>query len=101
MPLLFPGQDKLVHLVVFGILGFLLTGAVRAAQHGYHSRPFWYVVAVVALYGLSDEFHQLFVPGRSADIFDVLANSVGGLLGAGMMVLTARMMRHQSVNRAK
>ncbi|MGB5337658.1 MAG: VanZ family protein [Gammaproteobacteria bacterium] len=42
---------------------------------------------------MSDELHQLFVPGRSADIFDVLADAVGGLLGAGLMVLVTRIIR--------
>ncbi len=95
LPLLFPGQDKLAHLVMFGILGFLLTGAVKAARQGFRARSFWFVVALVALYGISDELHQLFVPGRSADILDVLADAVGGLLGAGLMVLVSRIIRRQ------
>jgi len=95
MPMLFPGQDKLMHLVIFGILGFLTTGAVRAARQGYRARPFWIVVALVTLYGIADELHQLFVPGRSADIFDVLADSVGGLLGAGLMVQANKIIRQQ------
>jgi VanZ family protein len=95
VPMLFQGQDKLMHLVIFGILGFLLTGAVRAARHGYRARPFWFVVALVMFYGIADEFHQLFVPGRSADIYDMLADSVGGLLGAGLMVKVTRIIRQQ------
>jgi VanZ family protein len=43
------------------------------------------VGAMVTLYGFTDEFHQLFVPGRSADLRDVLADCVGGFAGAAMM----------------
>lgn len=34
------------------------------------------------LYGLTDEYHQSLVPGREADVLDLLADTVGGLLGA-------------------
>ena len=38
------------------------------------------VAAVVAsLYGAFDEWHQLYVPGRSADWFDVLADAIGAI----------------------
>jgi len=34
------------------------------------------------LYGITDEAHQAFTPMRSPDPYDVLADAVGGLLGA-------------------
>ncbi len=37
-------------------------------------------LSVVILYGLFDEFHQGFVPGRTSDIFDALADAVGGMI---------------------
>jgi VanZ family protein len=42
----------------------------------------WASVISTALYGLSDEIHQYFVPERSADPFDWMADAVGGALGA-------------------
>jgi len=89
-PALFPGQDKLFHLVAFGMLGFLAAGSLRASQDGYATRQIWLVVLAVTLYGISDEFHQYFVPGRSADIYDVVADAAGGLLGAWTMYFLAR-----------
>ncbi|MGB5540538.1 MAG: VanZ family protein, partial [Gammaproteobacteria bacterium] len=44
----------------------------------------------VGLYGVLDEIHQYFVPGRQADVLDVLADVSGGLLGAGLMFLLLR-----------
>ena len=39
--------------------------------------------AIASAYGASDEWHQSFVPGRSSDINDWYADSVGALMGAG------------------
>jgi VanZ family protein len=90
-PMLFPGQDKLFHLVVFGILGFLLMGTLQSSQNGYRQRQLWWIALAVMLYGASDEFHQHFVPGRSVDVYDVLADALGGLLGAWTMYQLSRM----------
>jgi VanZ family protein len=84
-PSLFPGQDKLFHMIAFGVLGFLLMGGMKTTSNGYRTGQVWFVVVLVVLYGLLDEFHQYFVPGRNADIFDVLADAAGALLGAWAM----------------
>ena len=39
-------------------------------------------VAIAAAYGASDELHQMFVPGRSADLYDLVADTFGALAGA-------------------
>jgi VanZ family protein len=39
-------------------------------------------VVISTLYGVSDEYHQLFVPGRSFDVFDMLADFIGSVVGA-------------------
>ena len=91
-PALFPGQDKLFHLIAFGILGFLAMGTRQASQQGYSTRQVWRVVFAVMLYGILDEFHQYFVPGRSADDYDVLADAIGGLLGAWAMYWLVRVL---------
>ena len=46
------------------------------------------VLAVLA-YGVSDELHQAFVPRRSPDVMDVLADLAGGALGAGLAAAVA------------
>jgi VanZ family protein len=38
-------------------------------------------VVLSSLYGVSDEIHQYFVPFREADLLDVLADTLGGILG--------------------
>lgn len=81
VPPLFAGQDKILHAIVFGILGFFLLGAQRPADRGYRDRDILLTILLVMLYGISDEVHQLFVPGRSADFLDVVADTAGGILG--------------------
>ncbi|MEW6184889.1 MAG: VanZ family protein [Thermodesulfobacteriota bacterium] len=74
--------DKLYHLLEYGILGILLTRVL--VEYGFFPSPLKKIIGVLLisfLYGLSDEFHQWFVPGRSAVWGDVLADSLGGGLG--------------------
>ena len=82
---LFPMQDKLMHFVAYAILGFLGMGSVRAMTHGYRPEQAWLVCLLVGLYGVTDEFHQYFIPGRMAEVMDVAADIAGGVLGTWLM----------------
>jgi VanZ family protein len=76
-----PQFDKVEHLGVYGVLGALVFRAFVAYR--MPSRRAWVLAfAVGALYGVSDEFHQSFVPQRTADVFDALADGTGAFLGA-------------------
>jgi VanZ family protein len=69
--------DKLLHTVGYAVLGVL---ALRAFHGGFERlRPeaTLYAGLVVILWGISDEIHQSFVPGRDASPWDVLADVVG------------------------
>jgi VanZ family protein len=80
IPSLFPLQDKLEHMVAYGLLGFLVSGARQL-----RGNPVSFIgtsVVLCGLYGLSDEFHQSFVPGRDADIYDLCADVAGALIGS-------------------
>jgi len=91
VPPLFPMQDKLMHFTAYAILGFLGMGSVRTMAHGYRPEQAWLVCLLVCLYGVSDEFHQYFIPGRMADALDVAADVAGGLLGIGLMYSLVRL----------
>jgi VanZ family protein len=83
----FSGFDKLVHAGIFGIFGLLLAWAL--SEPGEH--PGWGRMAVAfligALGGVLDEIHQVFVPGRRADIWDAAADMAGAAAGVGLGVL--------------
>jgi VanZ family protein len=87
---LFPHQDKFMHLAAYAVLGFLAMGSCKAGACRHRAAHYWVVVSLVGLYGALDEIHQYFVPGRHADLLDVLADVCGGLLGAGLMFLLLR-----------
>ncbi|HXN15377.1 MAG TPA: VanZ family protein [Usitatibacter sp.] len=72
--------DKLVHFTVFGGIAFLLWVGTGAR---------WPVLvwALVALLGALDEAHQVYVPGRTADIEDFFADAIGA--ACALLVLQA------------
>jgi len=84
-----PYFDKMAHTAIYGLLGLLLCRALNTLD-GWRARPFRLLAAataLTALYGLSDEWHQSFVPDRYAEAADVLADLLGGLLGSEVCLL--------------
>jgi hypothetical protein len=84
----FPGDDKLVHLGLYAVLGALL----RAAS----GRIGW-AIGLASAYGITDEIHQAFVPGRQADPLDWLADTAGAALGALLVASFARAAEKRAV----
>lgn len=74
------GTDKLIHLVVFAGLGYLIIRAFK--KNHWNSGKYMWAIGLVALYGISDEIHQYWVPGRHFSIFDMIADALGGVLAA-------------------
>jgi len=74
--------DKLLHAAAFGLLALLLLRAFRHQAVLPFLRRHAAAAAVIAtaLYGVSDEFHQLFVAGRHSSVGDVAADAVGAVL---------------------
>ena len=81
------------HSIAYAVLAGLL---LRAIAGGRLSGITWRAAAaaglVAAMYGVSDELHQSFVPGRTADRGDVLADSIGAAVAvtAGWLAGAAR-----------
>jgi len=84
--------DKHVHFLVFG--GFALV-LLRAWTSGRWSEvtfgaSAWVALAAIA-YGAIDEWHQWFVPGRHADVLDLVADALGAVSAVGLAYLTGRL----------
>ena len=78
----FDFSDKLLHVGVYAVLGFLLYRAFSAMDNGATTvRLIAISIFLTALYGASDEIHQYFVPSRSAEFLDFTADAIGGILG--------------------
>lgn len=82
-----PGFDKILHLIEYLILSALLynaiaSGRVRGRTERDRNRILLVSFLISALYGVSDEIHQLFVPNRFFELFDILVDMVGSLSGS-------------------
>jgi hypothetical protein len=79
---LFPHEDRVLHFGAYAVLALLSARSLK------QEKPFWspvklklIVIFFAALYGLSDEIHQAFVPSRDASGYDFLADCAGSLTG--------------------
>lgn len=83
---LFSHQDKVMHLFIYAIMGLL---AWRWFAHFVRNSPLLavYCIGFCGLYGLSDEVHQFFVPGRTADSYDLIADITGATISVSMILV--------------
>ncbi len=73
--------DKVAHMAIYGLLAAAAFYAFGGRLRRLHPRLIpLLVILICTLYGVSDEFHQSFVPNRSPDVFDVMADSCGAAL---------------------
>ena len=92
-------QDKIFHAIAYGVLAastlfavlpsgrgkFLFPGL--SAKNRSRSRLMLTGLGVVLfclLYGISDEFHQSFIPGRETSLLDVVADTIGAVIVVSM-----------------
>jgi VanZ family protein len=74
-------HDKLLHATEYAVLAAMTVVALRLL--GLRAGPALLLAVILAsAYGASDEIHQSFVPGRSADALDWVADTFGAVLGA-------------------
>ena len=73
--------QNMLHMPLYGVLGFLW---MRAFFHNNteYRRALFLTIVICCCYGLTDEFHQYFVPGRDASWGDFLFDAVGSIAGA-------------------
>lgn len=83
------GWDKVAHFAAYAILATL---SIRALHGGFvplRLRPTLLAILLTALYGASDEVHQLFVPGREASVADLVADVSGALFATIVLAVVA------------
>jgi len=74
----FPWGKFGIHLIAFTILSVL----VHATR--WPKRPWWPLIALLVVYGITTESLQLFVPHRTARVMDAIENILGIAAGAGI-----------------
>jgi VanZ family protein len=87
-----PGIDKLVHAVLYGVLGFLATRASSERTRGW--QPVAATLLGALVFAALDEWHQSFIPGRSADPLDWVADAFGLLAGTAVALVLSRSERY-------
>ena len=95
-------SDKLIHLVCFAGLGFFWTWWFK--KENWLQKPLkqiLYVTLIVAAYGLVDEIHQYFVPGRSCQFTDILIDSSGALCGVLFLFVIVWLYNRRKSQKAK
>lgn len=80
LPVIPKNFDKIFHICAYVLLAFLLYLSLN--RSGIKKYVFAVSFLFAIIYGISDEIHQYFVPGRYADVSDVFADSFGALLGS-------------------
>lgn len=88
----FPGLDKSAHILVYGCLAASILYFLQSFPAFAENRTLTVIITVLfcLLYGVSDEYHQSFIPGRFVSIWDVAADGFGALLAAGIWsIITA------------
>jgi VanZ family protein len=79
----FSNSDKVMHAGAYAIMGALLARALSG--YGYRSNVALLLGMLFgSIYGATDEVHQLFTPGRSPDVADWIADTVGAGVGAAI-----------------
>jgi VanZ family protein len=86
---------KCAHLTEYFILSMLILRGIRAGRKGMYLRWALVTILMVAGYAALDEYHQSFVPGRTAAVGDVLIDTTGGAIA----LIVASLFAHFGKNR--
>ena len=75
-------SDKIEHFGAYGLLSVFLFLALKFQNHYslLNNYPATFTILIASIYGIIDELHQLYIPGRSAQFFDWFADFTGSVL---------------------
>ncbi len=85
---------KSAHLFIYLILGILVASLLKE-YNITDKRLIIYSLLFCFLYACSDEIHQLFIPGRSGEIKDILIDTIGSFIGISLYYLGRRRKHEQ------
>ena len=77
---------QLAHLIIFLVLGVLLLNALNQSETNERVN-FVLALLISLIYAISDEIHQIYVPGRVGQIYDVLIDFLGSLIGIKIFII--------------
>ena len=79
----FEPQDKLYHILFYTPFGYFIARSLSRQNYFIKVKQKYLILAVLlgVLYGISDEIHQYYVPGRYSSFWDAVADGLGVCLG--------------------
>ena len=89
---------KLAHFSIFAILGllsFISIGTYRISMF----TKFFFSSLISLLYAMSDEYHQLYIKGRSGELRDILIDFCGSLIAILFMLIIVRLNKKGLMNK--
>ena len=96
LPVGINGLDKFFHIIAYTTLGLTALFAVRTRWQQKPAITSLRVILFCLIYGISDEFHQSFIPGRMVSGFDLLADITGGIIAVLSWFIWQKQKRHLS-----
>ena len=79
-----------VHVAAYAGLGALTARATGRGLRNVSWRAVLFAILISSAYGVTDEYHQLFTPGRSFDVLDMAADAIGSIVGASAIAAWGR-----------
>ena len=97
----FKFSDKIVHIILYSALSSAFYISIRKQNKVglFSEHAFIFSIVLSALYGISDEFHQYFVPNRSCDVYDMIANTIGATIAITIIYLYLKFRKKEKFER--
>jgi VanZ family protein len=89
-----PWRQELVHVALYFVLTLLIARLAAMAFLGRGAADLYKLAAIAVLfsvlYGIMDEIHQRYVPGRNPSLVGIIADTLGAIVAASLWVTWAR-----------
>jgi VanZ family protein len=92
------GGDKIKHFSAYMILSVLLTLSLLVQERSRFLSKYAFIISVViaSVYGFFDEIHQMYIPGRSCEFLDWVADVGGAITGSLIIYIYHKLDRKYS-----
>ena len=89
---------KIAHFALFFMLSVSVANTVFQLFRTERFRLFIYTSVFCLFYAITDEIHQIFVPGRAGMVRDVIIDLFGAMIGAGVFLLIRYLCKRRKEN---
>jgi VanZ family protein len=84
--------NALLHIAEFTLFSFSITYGL------FNYLPGLSIIIIGTSYAILDEIHQFFVPGRHFDVFDIILDSIGILVGFFLFYIMKKLIKKYKIN---